>query len=508
MNILKKNIAANLGGGIWASLMSLIFLPLYIHFLGIEAYGLIGIFASLLAIFNILDMGLGATLNREMARLVVQSGKAQEMGDLVRTLEIPYWLTGLSISAIIALISPFIAYHWVTAQNLNPNTIQTAIMIMGLAIAAQWPLSLYSGGLSGLQRQVLLNSINAIMAALRGIGAILILWRISPTIEAYFLWQIVVSILHVGLLSFFLRQNLPFHSLKPRFRRELLNSNWHFAAGMMGISVLSAILTQQDKVILSRMLNLEMFGYYSLASAVASNLWVFIRPVFEATYPRFTNLVTLNAKEELTQLYHNSAQLLSVLVLPAAFVLMFFSKEILLLWTQNSVTAEHTYLFVSILVVGTAFNGIMNVPYALQLAFGWTRLSIFLNLILVAFLIPLMILFTKWYGAIGAASVWVILNACSIILGIHIMHRRLIIAEKWRWYSKDVGLPLGVSLIVAAILRFTIPLPVNQVVLAVFIIVFSFIILGATFISTPVTRNWALEQFLAWRLHVNNISRR
>jgi O-antigen/teichoic acid export membrane protein len=162
MSVLKKNIAANFGGGVWTGLMNLVFVPLYIHFLGIEAYGLIGIFATLLGMFALLDMGLSSTLNREMARLAVQPGNAREMRDLVRTLEIPYWLAGLLIRVIVIGLSPFIAYHWVKADHLTPHTVQTAIMIMGLAVAFQWPMSFYSGGLMGLQRQVLLNVINVV----------------------------------------------------------------------------------------------------------------------------------------------------------------------------------------------------------------------------------------------------------------------------------------------------------------------------------------------------------
>ncbi len=108
------------------------------------------------------------------------------------------------------------------------------------------------------------------------------------------------------------------------FRRELLLNIWRFAAGMTGITVLVTILTQLDKVILSRMLSLEMFGYYTLASVVAMNLDRFVGPVFSATYPRLTNLVALGATEEITRLYHKSAQLVSVLVLPAALVVALF----------------------------------------------------------------------------------------------------------------------------------------------------------------------------------------
>ena len=504
MSVLKKNITANFVGGLWTGLMSLVFVPLYIHFLGIEVYGLIGIFAALLMLFGLLDMGLSGTLNREMARLSVQDGKAREMRDLVRTLEIPYWAVGLLISVIIIVLSPFIAYHWVNAENLSPKTVQTAIILMGLAVAFQWPLGFYSGGLMGLQRQVLLNVINVVMATFRGLGAVLILWLVSPTVEAFFSWQIVVSVIHIGLIVFFLWQSLPDAAEAPRFRRDLLLNIWRFAAGMTGITVLTTILVQLDKVILSRMLSLEMFGYYALASVVAMTLYRFISPVFSATYPRLTNLLALGAKEELTLLYHKSAQLVSVLVLPAAVVTALFSKQILLLWTQNSTTAEHTHLLVSILVMGTAFNGLMNIPYALQLASGWTRLTFFVNLVSVLLLVPLMIMLTNWYGAVGAASVWVILNLGYVLFAIQIMHRRLLPTEKWRWYREDIGIPLIVSLAVAGGFRLTIPTPDLQLFQVVYLALVSGLTLGITAMATSVTRNWIRTQISSGRMLLYN----
>jgi O-antigen/teichoic acid export membrane protein len=97
MTLLKKNIIANFGGNIWTGLMGLVFVPLYIRFMGIEAYGLVGVFAALLGVFALLDMGLSSMLNREMARLSAQKNKAQDMRDLLRTLEIPYWLVGAGL---------------------------------------------------------------------------------------------------------------------------------------------------------------------------------------------------------------------------------------------------------------------------------------------------------------------------------------------------------------------------------------------------------------------------
>ena len=203
MTIIKKNIVANFAGSIWQSLMALVFIPLYIKFIGIESYGLIGIFATLQAMFVLLDMGLSATLNREMARLSVLPGREQEMRNLVRSLEVIYWCIAIFIGIAVVAISPFIAHHWIKAGQLSSKTIEQAVLIMGFVMALQMPVSFYSGGLMGLQKQILLNAINSVGAStLRGAGAVLILWLVSPTIQAFFLWQIVASVINIFSFSY------------------------------------------------------------------------------------------------------------------------------------------------------------------------------------------------------------------------------------------------------------------------------------------------------------------
>ena len=187
---------------------------------------------------------------------------------------------------------------------------------------------------------------------------------------------------------------------------------------------------------------------------------------------------------------------MSVLILPVAIVIALFSNEILLLWTQNPITAENTHLLVSILICGTAINGLMNLPYALQLAFGWTKLSFFKTIIAVILLVPLIIYMTMHYGAIGAASVWLVLNMGMFFFEIPIMHRRLLRKEKWRWYLQDVCLPLVVCIFVAGLGRIFISGPMSQFMMLLNLIIISALTLGIAAITTPVTRTWLFMQLL------------
>jgi hypothetical protein len=64
-----------------------------------------------------------------------------------------------------------------------------------------------------------------------------------------------------------------------------------------------------------------------------------------------------------------------------------------------------------------------------------------------------MIVLTTWYGAAGAASIWVALNVGYLLISVPVMHLRLLPGEQWRWYAQDVGRPLLAGLGVAVVGR-------------------------------------------------------
>ncbi len=411
------------------------------------------------------------------------------MRNLVRTLEIIYWSIAFLVGILIFSLSPIIAYQWINADKLSPETIKQALLIMGFVMFFQMPTGFYSGGLMGLQKQVLLNIINIFMNTLRGVGAVLVLWLVSPTIQAFLLWQTGVSLINAFLLALCLWRSLPQSENKAVFQRELINGIWRFSAGMSGITILAIILTQLDKLILSKMLSLEMFGYYTLASMMAMSLRCIITPIFFSIYPRFTQLVSADDQESLKELYHKICQLVSVLVFPVSILMALFSYEIILLWTQDEMTAKNAHLILSLLICGSALNGIMHPPYALQLAFGWTKLSFVKNIIAVLVLVPFIIVVTTRYGATGAASAWLLLNIGYVLLEIPIMHRRLLRKEKWHWYWQDVTIPLIAGLSVAVLGRFFLDDITSTLIIFLYLIVISVLTLTVTITSVPAIRS-------------------
>lgn len=427
--------------------MGLAFVPFYIKLMGVESYGLVGVFTSLTMLLSMLDLGLSQSMNREMARLSANSEAAQRTGTVVRTLEVIYWSVALVVAALILSVSHFIAYHWLNPQHLSRETLQGALWIIALVIGARWPVSLYMGGLNGLQRQVLLNKLAATFATLQGLGALGVLWFIEPSVRAFFMWQALVALLQVLVLRQALWRSLP-RDAERKFRKDALREIWRFAAGMTGITLLATILTQADELILSRMLTLSEFGYYAFATTLATIVFKIVGPIFSAFLPRLTELVYKEDEQALVKTYHQACQLMAVAILPVALIAALFAPNILTLWVRSPDIVHHASILLSLLVIGNALNGLVTMPYALQLANGWTKLAFYQNIIAVILLVPAIYWAALGWEAAGAAAMWIVLNAGYVLFSMPIMHRFLFPQEKWSWYVNDLG---KIALSVAAV---------------------------------------------------------
>ena len=58
------NTLANLSGELINAVLTILLVPFYIRYLGLEGYGLIGFFSALVALLGVFTSGVGAALMR------------------------------------------------------------------------------------------------------------------------------------------------------------------------------------------------------------------------------------------------------------------------------------------------------------------------------------------------------------------------------------------------------------------------------------------------------------
>lgn len=459
MAALRINILSNYAGQIWTAAMAVAFLPQYIRILGMEAFGLVGLMLSIQSISQLFDFGIGGAINRELSRRAHDPAFAGGVRDLVRSSEIIIWLLAVVMGAAIWACSGLMADHWLHLGNMERSEATHAIAIMGLSIALLWPSAFYTNCLSGLERQPALNVLNVVFATLRYAGVLPVLWA-ARSLAAFLWWYALVGALQSLATAAVTWCVLPRCHRRARWSGGELHGNRHFAGGLFAIGVMAMGVSQLDRLSIASLRPLAELGYYTLAISIAAGLGRMVLPMFNAIYPRFSRLVARNEDATLRELYHVGSQCLAVVIAAVAAILIVFAHDVLYLWTGNADLAHKVALPLAILIAGSAFNGLMNIPYALQLANGWTRLAMGMNAASLLFGIPFCLWAVPHYGISGAACVWLLANLASIVIGIPLMHRRLLHGEMAKWYLRDILPPAFAasvaSLAMAALLP---PLP-------------------------------------------------
>lgn len=419
--------------------------PLYIRYMGIESYGLVGFYTTLTSILSVLDLGIGATLNRQLAKSNSLVDNIVYKRNLVRTFEVLYWVISIISGILIFFLAPIISEYWIISESFSRDNIISTIKFMGIAFALQFPISLYQGGLLGLQKYMLLNLLLIFVSVIRNIGVLIFIIYYDSSINTFFKGQSFFSLLASVSFMISIWIVIPKNEIKPKFSKNIIKDNWRFALTVSASSIIGVVLSQLDKVILTKMLPIKLFAYYSIASTVASAVWMCIIPFNTAIFPKLVQLYENKSSIELKFFFHKSSQLLSLILLPICSILIIYSEQVLAIWIKDSEVVENSHHIVSLLVFGIMLNGLVSLPVNCATAFGWPSLVTYTNLIQAIFIVPLIILLVYFFQASGAAIAWVIMNSTYIIFTVPLFFKKYLMEEKFKWYLYDILIPLVIS---------------------------------------------------------------
>lgn len=440
-----KNFLAGVASSCWGAVVAVLAVPYYIKYLGVESYGLIGFFAMMQAMLSLLDMGMSPTMNREAARHSALES-ITEVRALLHTLTVLYLGMGFLIAVGIYLSSNYLSDYWLKIETIDPTVVRHAIILMGVVIACRLPIGLYQGVLMGKQLILLSSKIYILMVSLSSAGAIWVLAFLSSTIEAFFIWQGLVGVFYFIVMRWVTWNALGREEIA-KFNIRNLRNIWKFSVGMSGIAFSSIVLLQLDKILLSSLLTLKDFGLYSLAIILAGGLNILVIPLFNVVFPSFSGLVAKKQETQILKIYKTGAHIFSGIIFSLAFSVAFYSHEIVYLWIQDSDIANKISPLVSALIIGGAINGIMIFSYALQLAYGLTRVTLVIILSLIIFYVPATYILVITFGMLGGGYSWLLLNLVYLFFGTWLTHRYLFKTQGFEWILCDVLLPVFISFV-------------------------------------------------------------
>lgn len=453
---LTLNIAANYVSQFYVVIIGIIFVPVYLRLMGAEAFGLVAFFTLLQTWFQLLDVGLAATMSRETARYLGGSCDAFTLRRLLRSLEGIFWSVGLLAAVMLACAAPVIASEWLNRDSLSVATVESSIAIMACAAAMRWTSGLYRGAVSGLERQVWLSGFNIVVVTIRFVGVIPVLLFVDTGPVPFFTFQAVVSCLELIILVTFSYSlvRLP-QAAVVRWSLEPLRGVFKFSAVIAFSSIVGVLITQTDKLILSKVLSLRDYGLFTAAVLVASGITLLSVPVSQALLPRLTRISQQSDDASVLRLYRQATEAIAAIAGSTAIVLAIFAKHVLWVWTGDVEFAESYAPVLALYSIGNGFLALAAFPYYLQFAKGDMTLHFWGNVFFVLILIPAIVVATTEFGVIGAGSVWALTNALFFLMWTPVVHNRFAPGLHRIWLIQDVFRVLAIPLALGVILALT-----------------------------------------------------
>lgn len=491
---LQKNIFASYVSQIYVTLIGILILPLYLKYMGSEVYGLVGFFTMLQAWFNLLDLGITPTVARETARFRGGATDALSYRRLLRALQLIFFAVALMGGGTMFAFSGLIAESWLNVQTLQLAQVQLALQLIAVAVALRWMSGLYRGCISGSEELVWLGGFNSLIATLRFVGVLPVLICVGHSPTIFFTYQLIVAVVEwVGLIvkSYRLFPALPtgqalgwssallWAPIKPVLKFSLTIA---FTASVW------VLVTQTDKLLLSKLLPLTDYGYFTLAVLAASGVMMISGPISGALLPRMARLQAEGDEAGLIRLYRNATQLVAVIAIPTCLVLAFFAEQVLFVWTGDAQASAQAGPVLRLYALGNGFLAMISFPYYLQFAKGDLRLHLIGNVFFIIMLIPSLVWATIYYGVTGAGWAWLVSNIIYFLVWTPKVHSRFYEGLHAQWLRNDVGVIVIATVMCSALLKVVVNLSDGRILLGIGIFIFGVLIFMISVASSSFLR--------------------
>ncbi len=440
MSAIKRNIIANLLAGSWITTLTLAITPLQINILGIEAYGLIGFIATLQIIFAVFDLGLSSTLTREIA--TDQSEDRVRSVDLIRTASTIYWSFGVVVGVGLGSASNFIASHWFNATELSVGDVEHGLYAITIYLAARWPVAMYVGVLTGLQRMDVLNVVKTSTTSLRLVGGIVVL-LIWQDLQIFLWWTASNAFVEVIAYLAACRRTFPLMPWRFGLSLHVLKSIWAFSLSMSALSLIALFISQLDRLIVSKLLLMEDFGHYTLAYNTAAVASLGISAVSSAMVPSFAAAYGQASTNTLSLRYDRANRVILFVVGFVVLPLIFFGDLIISVWI-SPIAATGAVRPLALIAAGFWCSAVLSNAYSLSVASGNPGLPLRLSAISALPYAAVLYWMTRNCGVDGAALAWLLLNLAYVIVLVPVVHRKILKHSTRGWLVGTV-LPFAIA---------------------------------------------------------------
>jgi O-antigen/teichoic acid export membrane protein len=389
----------------------ILLMPFTMHHLGKSEYGLWMLVASMTAYFQLLDLGYGNGLVRQVTQADAR-GDEDEMNGVLSTFLVVYAAIGLVALAGVALLVTFVVPRFPNLSSEQVATARVVLAILGVRVAVGFPMSVFGAVTTARQRFALTGSI-AIAVALLQAGA-----TYAVLSAGHGLIALVASTTSIALASYAAyavaaRATFPGLRLSPRrFERRMVREVTSFSLYLFMISIAIQLGTNIDALIVGAALGTSAVAVYMVAMKIAQYQWQLCGQFSSLMFPVVVRFHADGDQTALKTTLLEGTRVAVALVSGLTVCLLIYGPRIVDIWMgpgfEGSAAPLYTLTLLGVVIVAQGPTGNILLGAGRHRLVAWVAIvDVLLNLILSLFLV-------KHIGlvgvALGTAIPYIILN--------------------------------------------------------------------------------------------------
>lgn len=431
MTSLTKNIIYNLLGQSILIIFSFIAVKFIFKRLGEDALGIIYFTIVMnVTLSAVFEMGLCATTLREVSKYFAED--FEYIKRLIRTSSLFYWGTYLLLGAMIYLLAPVLVEKWINLKTMDTKTAVYVLRILGISSLVAMPKAFYASLLNGLQRMEINNAIDVVSSAIQQLGAIFIL-AFGAGLFSVIFWFVFCYLLSVLAYFIVCSRFFSLRALIPGYFFEVIKRNFSFTSKMAGISFISIIHAQADKIIVSKLLPIGVLGYYGFSYTIAAKGALLNSAVSQAAFPSFSAQFSKGDYNGLFLKYRKLQDFITFAIAPI-FAGIIFALLPVFSYILSPEIAKMLLLPTTLLCLGLYMGGAANIPYVFSLAVGKPGISARANFYALIVVLPVTVFLVYSFGLAGAGFSLVFYQFFSYLYFIPKVCSQCLKISIWRWY--------------------------------------------------------------------------
>jgi len=417
--VVARNSLLNLCNEVWTLAVVFLTMPILIHRLGKDGFGLFSLAWVVLGYMAILDLGVSRAATKFVSEHLSRSQSAS-VEQVCRAA-----LTSNLILGCAGCLAAWFAAPWLVDHVFRiPASLQQQAHVIFLALALSIPIMLVQAEiravLSSYQRFVWINAVNALAITLQ-LGGACALTVLGFPIDRIVIACVIVRAFAMGAFALGLAQ-INRKLLKPGLAET--GELWRLLkfGGWVSLSqIMTPVLLYLDRVLVVALSSLAEMTLYVVPSEIIARLRIVPSSLVNSLFPSLSEHSVSASNEARRRLYGESLKYILLVLLPCFMLLAIFGTDVISLWIGADY-AKSGGVVLRILSVGGLLNALGFVPSAALVALGRPDLPAKFHVLEVPlYLLLSLVLIPKW-GIVGAAvavATRLVVDACALFWAAH-----------------------------------------------------------------------------------------